>query len=243
MKILKLSLLSLIIISLCLVSCDDDNCIRGEGNLETRTLDLASFDKISLFGVDHLTLKQGDLQEVKVTGHPNIIDELNTSVNNKEWEIRLRDGCYNNADMDILVTIPNLKAANLTGSGSIIVEDFTDQENQLFAISGSGDMQIGGNQGTKELLVNLTGSGNISVKKDYSDIETVKLNISGSGDYDAFPLVSDSYEVIISGSGNANVHAEDNLSGAITGSGNINYMGSPDINVAITGSGSVNNVN
>ena len=52
-----------------------------------------------------------------------------------------------------------------------------------------------------------------------------------------------SYEVIISGSGNANVHPINQLTGVITGSGNINYLGTPEVNVSITGSGKVNNVN
>ncbi len=56
-------------------------------------------------------------------------------------------------------------------------------------------------------------------------------------------MKSPTYEVIISGSGNANVHALNQLTGAITGSGNINYLGSPEVNVSITGSGKVNNVN
>lgn len=236
-------MIAIFFLSLSIISCEDDNCIRGEGSIETRTLDLASFDKVSLFGVDRVTVKQGEVQEVKVTGYPNIIDELNTRISNQEWEIKLSDGCYNNADMNIQVTIPNLKAANLSGSGSIAIEDFEDQDNQLFALSGSGDISIGGNSGTEELLVNLTGSGNISIKKNFTDMETTVLNISGSGDYDAFPLKSTSYDIIISGSGNANVHADDDLRGTITGSGNINYKGNPEVNVSITGSGSVNNAN
>ncbi len=187
--------------------------------------------------------ERGDIQEVKVTGYPNIIDQLNTSISNKAWEIRLKDGCYNNADMDIEITIPDLKAANLTGSGSIQVEKFTNQENQLFAISGSGDIEIAGNSGTKEDLFNITGSGDIVGTNNFTDLESVKLNISGSGDFDAFSMESLSYEVIISGSGNANVHPINQLTGVITGSGNINYLGTPEVNVSITGSGKVNNVN
>ena len=204
MKFLQVPSLIILFVSISFLSCDDDNCIKGEGILETRTIALASFDKVSLLGVDHLTIKQGDIQEVKVTGYPNIIDQLNTNISNKAWEIRLKDGCYNNADMDI---------------------------------------EIAGNSGTKEVLFNITGSGNIVGTNNFTDLESVKLNISGSGDFDAFSMESLSYEVIISGSGNANVHPINQLTGVITGSGNINYLGTPEVNVSITGSGKVNNVN
>ncbi len=243
MKFLHIPSLAILFLSLSFLACNDDDCINGEGVIETRSIELASFDKVSLYGIDHLTIKQGDVQEVKVTGYPNIIDELNKSIANNEWEIKLNDGCYNNADLDIEITIPMLKASNLIGSGSISVEEFVNQENQLFAISGSGNMEIGGNSGTEEVIFSITGSGDMTGTEDFIDLKSVKLNISGSGDFDGFSIKSPTYEVIISGDGNANVHALDLLTGTITGSGNINYLGSPEVNVSITGSGKVNNVN
>lgn len=243
MKFLNLSTLLTFFIAFTLISCDEDNCIKGEGPIETRTIELASFNKVSLLGIDHVTIKQGETQEINISGHPNIIDELNTNISDQHWEIRLRDGCYNNADLDIEITIPNLKAASLVGSGKIMVEDFSDQENQSFVLSGSGDIDISGNTGTRELTFSITGSGNIHCSKSFSDLESVNLNISGSGDYEGFPLQSDNYEVILSGSGNANLYAENKLNGNITGSGNINYKGSPEINVTVTGSGRVINSN
>lgn len=243
MKFLQAPSLLILFISLSFMACDDDDCINGEGIIETRSIELASFDKVNLLGVDHLTIKQGDIQEVKITGYPNIIDELNTNIANNTWEIKLKDGCYNNAVMDIEITIPHLKVSNLTGSGNIKVEEFINQESQLFTLSGSGAIEIAGNSGTKEVVFNITGSGNIIATNDFNDLESVKLNISGSGDFDAFPMTSLAYEVIISGSGNANIHAIHQLNGTITGSGNINYLGSPEVNVSISGSGKVNNVN
>ncbi len=115
MKFLHIPSMAILFLSLSFLACNDDDCINGEGVIETRTIALASFDKVSLFGVDHFTIKQGDVQEVKVTGYPNIIDQLNTSISNKEWEIRLKDGCYNNADMDIEITIPDSKGFKFNG--------------------------------------------------------------------------------------------------------------------------------
>ncbi len=244
MKFLKLSTLILFSVVLSFLACDDDDdCIKGEGNIETRTVELASIDKVSLFGVDHLTIKQGDIQEVKVTGYPNIIDELITNVSNQEWQIRLENGCYKNADLDIEITIPDLKSTSLIGSGSIDVEDFVNQEDQIFQISGSGNIELAGNTGTQELFIGITGSGNMVGTKEFVDIESVVLNISGSGDLDAFPIQAINYNATLTGSGSANIYAQDQLTGSITGSGNINYKGSPDVNVSITGSGKVNNAN
>ncbi len=88
MKFSKLAILTLLLVAFSFIACDNDNCIQGEGRIETRTIELSSFDKVNLIGIDHLTITQGETQEVKVTGYPNIIDQLNTSVSNQEWAKR-----------------------------------------------------------------------------------------------------------------------------------------------------------
>ena len=225
------------------MSCEDADCISGEGIIETRNLNLDSFDAITLLGIDNITIIQGEEQEVKVTGYPNIINDLNTSISNKEWQVKLKNGCYRNSKLNIEITLPQLSAATLTGSGNITVNDFLNQDQQAFLINGSGNIDLGGNNGSTELSLSIIGSGNIHISKDFEDLELVNLNITGSGNLDAYAMKADHYNVMISGSGNANIFAVSSLSGTITGSGDINFKGNPLVDVTITGSGNVNDSN
>ena len=220
-------------------SCTSDDCITGEGSIVTETLDLEPFDALTLMGSNNVTIKQGEIQEIKVTGYPNIIKELNRSVNNKLWEIRLDDACYKNADYSVEITIPFLTEANLTGSGNMIVYDFMEQGDQTYRVLGSGNLSLDANTGTEALNVFLTGSGNITCNADFTDLKSLDINNTGSGDYSGFSIQSNTCNIIVSGSGNSNVSVQDELNVSITGSGNVNYKGNPVITSSITGSGKV----
>ena len=76
-----------------------------------------------------------------------------------------------------------------------------------------------------------------------ADEDMVNAELYGMDAPLSIAAVNGPRHIVISGDGNANVHALDLLTGTITGSGNINYLGSPEVNVSITGSGKVNNVN
>ena len=220
-------------------SCTSDDCITGEGNIVTETLDLEPLDAITLMGSNNVSIKQGDIQEIKVTGYPNIIKELNRSVNNKHWEIRLDDACYKNADYSVEITIPFLTEADLTGSGNIIVYDFIEQGGQTYRLLGSGNLSLGANSGTEALNVFLTGSGNVMSNADFTNLKSMDINITGSGDFSGFATTTNTCNINVSGSGNSNVYVQDELNVSITGSGNVNYKGDPLIKSSITGSGKV----
>jgi hypothetical protein len=63
--------------------------------------------------------------------------------------------------------------------------------------------------------------------------------IDGNGDVHFADLVARTVAVAIRGSGDARVHATDELQVSIGGSGDVRYRGTPKITKAISGSGSV----
>ncbi len=239
MKSLTIVSVAFLFILALSTSCTSDDCITGEGSIVTETLDLEPLDAITLMGSNNVSIKQGEIQEIKVTGYPNIIKELNRSVANKHWEIRLNDACYKNADYSVEITVPYLTEANLAGSGNIIVYDFIEQGGQTYRLLGSGNLSLGANSGTEALNVFLTGSGNVTANADFTDLKSLDINITGSGDFSGFPIQTNTCNIVVSGSGNSNVYVHDELNVSITGSGNVNYKGNPVITSSIVGSGKV----
>jgi hypothetical protein len=84
-------------------------------------------------------------------------------------------------------------------------------------LSGSGHLQLGGEEVVSEL----------------------KLSLSGSGGVKSSGLKAKSVNVLISGSGSCTVHAVENLNCKIAGSGSVTYYGNPAIETTIVGSGMV----
>ncbi len=244
MKALKVSYLVIVILSILVVSCEKENiCISGQGAITTQTLSIADFSGIDLAGASNVTIHQGTTQEVKATGHLNIINRLKTNVSENVWKIQLEDGCYENYELSFEITVPNIEDLKLSGSGNIVMNDFENQGNLDVEISGSGNIKINKFGGAEVLAVEISGSGQVLGNDDFENLKTLTLAISGSGNYSGFSIQTDDCIVDISGSGNCNVFARNNLDVTISGSGSVFYKGNPQITSNITGSGSIIDAN
>jgi len=244
MKVVKVSFLAILVASLFLSACSkEDTCINGQGAVITRTLSVASFTGIDLAGASNITISQGPTQIVKAIGQANIIDRVKTEVSNNYWSISLIDGCYDNYELSFEITVPNINEIDLSGSGNIIVNNFSNQGDLSIDIEGSGNITLNTFDGAENLSVDISGSGKIEGNADFSDLKTLAINISGSGDYTGFPIQTDECEINIPGSGNCSVYVRDVLVVNISGSGNVLYKGNPAITSNITGSGSIIDAN
>ena len=245
MIVLKQGILIVIsILSITLFSCINDKPrTEGEGTVTTRVLSVSDFSGVDLTFANNVTIKQGDIQEVKATGHPNIIDKISTSVSNDIWKIGLENGWYRNYDLSIEITISNLDRLELSGSGNLVVNDFINQNTLDIVISGSGNINLREFEGSKNLNVNLSGSGDFKANKDIITLNDLTVENSGSGNYLGFEISSNNVTIISSGSGICEFTAVNSLNAMISGSGNVYYEGIPSIKQNITGSGKLINAN
>jgi hypothetical protein len=226
-------------------SCDlSEDCIDGKGSITTRTLSLSNFEGIDFAIAGDVIFSQGNDQQVVATGHPNIINDLKKKiVSGNIWVIEFEEECYDKYELTIHITVPNIDDISLSGSGTIIVNDFIDQNNLSLDISGSGDIDINSFNGSEKLTVNISGSGSVSGHEEFLDLNILNINFSGSGNYYGYPIKTNDCDIKISGSGNCYVNVSDNLDINISGSGSIYYKGNPTININNSGSGSIINAN
>lgn len=245
MKNIKWAVMPLLIGIICFSGCviiDDGNgigrCVSGTGSIVTQTLDLDNFSEISLDIDADIFLTQGDEQEVIVEGKQNIIDELNLDVSSGEWRVK-GDRCLKHlGNMKIFITIPNIEALSIHGSGDIRSENVLVSNHLNLSVSGSGDFDLAVD--AESIDCNVSGSGDIYMEGATSDFN---YKLSGSGDLNAFDLETHMMDVKISGSGDADVWVLDYLKVRIAGSGDIHYKGHPELDINISGSGHVVDAN
>ena len=209
------------------------NAISGQGDPSERTLQLDDFTGLVLTTSADVYLTQGSTQSVRVVAQDNIIDNLETEVNNGVWKIKGKKPMRNYKAVNIYITIPDLSMAKISGSGDIEGQSAFRTENKVdLGISGSGDIEL--DIDAPAIDAGMSGSGDIELEGETGEFT---ISISGSGDVDASDLVSENCEVRISGSGGVKVHATDNLDVRISGSGDVYYKGRPSVNSRISGSG------
>ncbi|MDN5201451.1 head GIN domain-containing protein [Fulvivirgaceae bacterium BMA10] len=202
------------------------------------TIDLPTFDGISLGVAGTVHLKQGNNQEVIVETSEKMRERITFEVeggtlqiknkrkfNNWNWSSRDR--------LDIYITIKEVEALKVGGSGKIISETTLEANDLGLYVSGSGKIEI--DTKAEDLVSKISGSGTIEIEGTgkFNDV-----SISGSGRLNAEDFECEEYDIAISGSGNCRVHVNSRIEARISGSGNVYYRGNPDKVISkVSGSG------
>jgi hypothetical protein len=207
----------------------------------TQKRDVSAFTEISLKIGANVHLKQGESQSVEVKCSESTLAKLITEVKDRKLVIRYPNDTWfskwNPGPVDIYVTMPQIDALVISGSGSIFSDGKIESRILETTISGSGDIKLADLKAEK-VSATLSGSGNIHLfgKEKASEL---KATISGSGNVKAIEFPADNVDVKISGSGNCWVNSSKNLVVKLAGSGNVVYRGNPSVDSSIAGSGKV----
>ncbi len=232
-------LLFLLALSISLAACEGEQ-VRGSGNIITETRDVGTFNAVQLSGSMNVYLSQSDRHTVEIEGDDNILELLETYVENNKLRIKYKDhfAVRTSGNITVRVGLPELREAAITGSGDIKGEHlFRSDEKIKLQITGSGDIEL--ELDAPEVRAGVTGSGDIRLSGSTRDVE---LSTTGSGTIQATDLKAENAVARTSGSGSISLYASRKLDADITGSGNISYKGGGAVNSKVSGSGSVKSI-
>lgn len=239
----NLSVFILAFLLLGATSCEKElfGCLEGSGEIELRIPDLPFFNKIDLKMEGEVFITEGPELEVRVEGHANIIDRIleDSEVVNEEWIIDLK-GCSRNNNVTFLVSMPELKALEISGQGLMQTSSVLKNIDVLdLRIDGTGQMNIQVDQANKLAAV-IAGNGKINLSGTTKE-KDVKIN--GDGIIHAFDLISEVSRIKISGTGDCETYTETLLNIDFNGTGTVCYKGSPTLNINNSGQGIINDCN
>lgn len=203
---------------------------------------LSGFSSVSVSGSFDVYITQGSTESVKVEADADEIDKIVTEVDNGVLKIysKRTSGMNwswgrNNKKRIVRVVAKDLHKIGLTGSGDVFFTDGFRTQDMVVSLSGSGDIK--GKLDVKKLDVSVVGSGDVSLN---GRAETSSVKVSGSGDYRGSSLATVSTSVRVVGSGDASVNVSDKLDASVAGSGDIRYTGAAkQISTSKAGSGDI----
>lgn len=234
MKTIKFFILSLVLVLLGATSCIYDT-IEGNGIRASEGRVITAFDKVKSSGEFEIHITNGDTYEVIVSAEENIISYIETQVSNGTLSIDTEEHTKirNDLPMEVFITLPELEAIKLSGSGTITTDYFICDKMEL-TVSGSGKITTACD--AREVKASVSGSGTIRIS---GTADNADYRISGSGNIKASDLSINKCKTAISGSGDMWVAVDQSLNAHISGSGNVYYYGDPNIETHISGSGNV----
>jgi len=236
----KIPVFTILLFALTLIfSCESNDCIKGEGDIVTRTLDVDNFNGINLKITANISVSQKKEQEIKVTGNANIIDMIETGVNNNIWNIELEKSCTEYQELNFDISVPHINSVEINGTGHVSINDFENNGNLSLGILGTGIYDIYALNGTENMIIDIEGAGKVNGLKDFSSLKSLIVNISGVADVHGYSFQTENCNINVSGTSNCYVNVSDKLDIKISGTANIYYKGHPTISSDISGTGNI----
>ncbi len=235
---MRISILSTVCITaMFFIACGfNGETVNGNGNRKSETRNVSNTTKINVVGGMDVFVVPGS-SSVKVEGDENILQFIETRLDDGWLEIKTRDhiNIHSSTPIKVYVTTPEITGLKVTGSGNLTCSDrFSSSNNISFNITGSGN--ITANINAPAVNAGITGSGNMYIK---GETRNVDIRVTGSGNYNSPDLKAENATVEILGSGDASLFADANLKASISGSGDIKYRGNAAVHKNMAGSGSV----
>lgn len=208
-------IITLMFISIFLMSCTKEK-LTASGDKITETRTPGNFNGVNINGARTIYVNYGTEYKVEIKGSKNLIPFFKTSIINDVLYLSYEKVNVFHDDLEIMVTLPEIKNAALSGSGKILISgDFPLVDKLKASASGSGEIRADSPFEVNDLLINISGSGKINLEK----------------------IVAKDADVDISGSGDARINITEELKARISGSGKLYYSGNPEIDSSISGSG------
>jgi len=213
--------------------------ITGNKEVVKQTRNVDNYDQIYVTGMMEVELVAGKEGKINLEAESNLMKYIETEVSGGHLKISVKKGVNlqpsRNYPIKLVVPFEDLEALSLTGSGHIKTSDEIRSRDFKVSVTGSGNMNL--NLVTETLSGSVTGSGDVKLK---GNTNSFKGTVTGSGDILAYGLKADSVDAHVTGSGDIQITAVNELNARISGSGDISYKGNPEkLNFKTSGSGEV----
>jgi hypothetical protein len=208
----------------------------------SRNYQVGNFDQIEVAGPYNVQVRTGSNPSASARGPQKMIEHMVVEVRGSKLVIHPEEhhglfnfGWHSNGKVDLTITVPELHAATIAGSGDINV-DKVHGDRFEGTVAGSGGLGVGA-MDVQSLKLAIAGSGD--AKAGSGKAGSVEYEIAGSGGIDAGGLAAQDAKVSIAGSGSVKANAARTAEVEIMGSGDVNVTGGAKCNISKAGSGNV----
>jgi len=237
-RILILALTFLLLNSGCVIretviSPESNQRIHGSGYLIKEIRELPEFNSVSITTCGKVHVTQGDEQLFSVIADDNVLEYIITTVQNGKLVIGTKRGIsISNLSLTVNATLTNVEELSTSSSGDIVGKNRFVADYMRLITSSSGDISL--DLETEKLLSVISSSGDIYLRGKATQHDAT---LSSSGDLYAFNLATETTNISVSSSGDAEIYVSNILNVTLSSSGSLFYKGQPTIHQNISSSG------
>jgi hypothetical protein len=223
-------------------ACSHDRSEEA-GPTVSRNYQVGGFSQIEVAGPYDVEVRTGSNASVSARGSEKLLERTVVEVDGDKLLIHperqkgwFHAGWSSRGKASFVVTVPELHAATIAGSGGIKVDRVTGNSFEG-TIAGSGGLMLASTE-VQSLKLAIEGSGGIQAGSGKA--KNAEYEIAGSGGINADGVSAEQAKVSIAGSGSVKANATGTARVDIMGSGDVNVSGGAKCTISKAGSGSVN---
>jgi Putative auto-transporter adhesin, head GIN domain len=223
----------LVVMLLFGISCKPA-CTEGSGPSGEENRNPGTFASVKSDIPCTVVIRKGTASGIKIIAQEDIRKLIKTELSGNTLTLEATSCFQTEETVRIELLTADLDEVELSGSGTVLIEDTFQVKEMSLTVSGSGTIK--GRVIAAQLHADVSGSGTLALT---GSANKLNAELSGSGLIDAGGLPCKQADASVEGSGNIRLYVLEKLKSAIAGSGNVYYKGNPDIKSNITGSGKV----
>ena len=204
---------------------------------ETRTLNFKDFDQVAIGSGMHLSIIQGEIYRVQVTGEAKDLDRLNVQQTGKHLDFSVNSNWtwwFNNIGrIQVDITLPSLQGLDLSGGSQGTLN--MQIGSRTFGAGLSGGSSLNGQLRCGDIDLNLSGGSRVGLSGTGDH-----LNVKGSGgsQYQLKDFSGKNLRAHLSGGSQATVALNGELTANLSGGSLITYYGNAALGSISTSGGS-----
>lgn len=235
LKLLGLSLLSILFIQTTIAATPQFGGIKGSGNIVKETRNVSGFHGIDVGGAYKVVLIKSNEEKIVLEVDDNLLPYIKTKVFGGILEIDNDKDFRNPKQLKVTIYFKSIDEIDLSGAASLTSDDVLKAESIQIDASGASYIEL--KLDTERLEGDFSGASKIALRGRARNVE---IECSGATVYNALDLETENCEIDSSGAAVARIWATGNLGLEASGASSVRYKGSPSIElIDISGASSV----
>jgi hypothetical protein len=233
-----LALLPALLLAGCgiVLPASDAKGIVPSDTIISKVYEVSSFTGINMSVIGTITITQGEVDSLTVTGSDNLVPLVKIHVQGDVLFIDMENVNVLSMDkenvLNFEITVKDLDNLTVSGFGTAEIAEL-DTKSLDLVMSGMGAIRVD-NLTADSVAVHISGQGGITLAGTSRNIQ---IEISGAGEVMAADLQCQTADTDLSGVGTATLWVTEKLMGTISGAGSVRYYGEPKTTINSTGAG------
>lgn len=206
--------------------------LTGNGKKLSKTIPVSNFDKAKIQGKVRVYLTQGPIAELKINADENLMEQVETTVENGELEIRLKQKIGIGDSVIVFLTVNHLSQLSLSkGTMVVSTNPIVGDEIKVESVSGSkGNLQLV----YQKLACEVSSGAKVLLE---GEAQKAVFNFSSGASLNALELVVTDCEAEGSSGAKAKLNVTNELDVDVSSGAHLEYSGTAKLGLAKINSG------